>query len=425
MISVENVSKVYRVGSRRERADSIVGSVQQLVSAPFKNWRALRHVGHSSSRDGTDLHWALRDVSFDVVEGSAVGIIGRNGAGKSTLLKILSRITEPSEGRVRLRGRVSSLLEVGTGFHPDLSGRENVYLNGTILGLTKREIDARFDQIVEFSDVSKFLETPVKRYSSGMRVRLAFAVAAHLDPEILIIDEVLAVGDAQFQKRCVDRMLEIASAGKTILFVSHSLDLIERLCSKAVVLQQGQVQYQGDVRQAIATYLGDRRSGSQAIDLTDFPRRGNGDARFSSIEFRNSSDAPVLLHPSGDTLRICLEIECRQDLEDIGVSIVLKTLSGTRAITAWNREFDQPFAMSQGRWQCTCEFEQFSLRAGHELWVSIWMESKGVMLDALEAVTEIRAVLPNNQANTLSTNSGMGFMVIQNTWDLKRSPNQS
>ena len=225
-ISVRHLGKRYQLGSRAAHntlRDQITDSVRRVFS---------RSKGRAAS-DGGEF-WALRDVSFDVAKGEVLGVIGRNGAGKSTLLKVLSQITEPTEGEVRMRGRIASLLEVGTGFHPELSGRENVYLNGAILGMTKAEIRGKFDEIVAFAEVEKFLDTPVKRYSSGMYVRLAFAVAAHLEPEVLIIDEVLAVGDATFQKKCLGKMKEVGASGRTVLFVSHNMSAVMALCSRCV-----------------------------------------------------------------------------------------------------------------------------------------------------------------------------------------------
>jgi len=257
VIKSENLAKAYRIGSREELPDSFVGMFSNFLMAPIRNLSNLRRLNTFRERQDAAplIHWALNDVSFQVCDGDVLGIIGRNGAGKSTLLKVLSRITEPTRGKVKLEGRVSSLLEVGTGFHPDLSGRENVYLNGTILGMTKREIDRKFDEIVGFSGVERFLDTPIKRYSSGMKVRLAFAVAAHLEPEILIIDEVLAVGDAEFQKRCMGKMQDVAQGGRTVLFVSHSMAAIKSLCNKGLVMEAGRVAYDGPVDGAIAKYL--------------------------------------------------------------------------------------------------------------------------------------------------------------------------
>jgi len=224
VIKVENLSKRYRIGLKEKVYDSLAGKLTSMILSPFRNLRNIRQLSRfGKNEESEDIFWALKDVSFEVKRGEVLGIIGKNGAGKSTLLKILSHITKPTSGRVTIHGRMASLLEVGTGFHPELTGRENVYLNGTILGMKKREIDRKFDEIIAFSGVEKFLDTPVKRYSSGMRVRLGFAVAAHLDPEILIIDEVLAVGDIDFQKRCIKKMKDIAEEGKTVLLVSHNM----------------------------------------------------------------------------------------------------------------------------------------------------------------------------------------------------------
>ena len=260
VISVENLSKRYLIGHRAERtlADHFP-NFRDMVEREIRNAvRKAADVVHGRQvvqGDAVEEFWALRDVGFEVHEGEVLGIIGRNGAGKSTLLKILSRITEPTAGRVTLRGRVASLLEVGTGFHPELTGRENVYLNGAILGMSRAEIRKKFDEIVAFAEVEKFLDTPVKRYSSGMYVRLAFAVAAHLEPEILIVDEVLAVGDAEFQKKCLGRMSEVARGGRTVLFVSHNMSAVLRLCSRAMALDRGAVlMISDDVPKTVETY---------------------------------------------------------------------------------------------------------------------------------------------------------------------------
>jgi len=239
-IIVENLSKRYRIGLKEEIHETLGGTIGAWIKAPFTNLERLRVLTRfeSESIDAADVIWALKDVSFEVKQGDVVGIIGANGAGKSTLLKIISRIAEPTSGRILLNGRVASLLEVGTGFHPELSGRENIYLNGTILGMSKAEIDRKFDEIVSFAGIEKFLDTPVKRYSSGMAVRLAFAVAAHLDPEILLIDEVLAVGDAEFQKKCIGKMSDVAKSGRTVLFVSHNMGAVSSLCGSAMLLKK-------------------------------------------------------------------------------------------------------------------------------------------------------------------------------------------
>ena len=254
---VDNLSKRYRIGLKEEMHDTLGGAIAAFVTRPARNLRRLRKLSRFSenSHEPEDIIWALKDVSFEVEQGEVVGIIGRNGAGKSTLLKILSRITEPTVGRVTTRGRVSSLLEVGTGFHPELTGRDNVYLNGTILGMRRKEVARMFDEIVDFSGVEKFLDTPVKRYSSGMKVRLAFSVAAHLEPEILLVDEVLAVGDVEFQKRCLGRMGEVAKEGRTVLFVSHNMGTLANLCTRGIYLAGGEIKADGDITSVIGDYL--------------------------------------------------------------------------------------------------------------------------------------------------------------------------
>lgn len=262
IIQVENLSKKYIIGHQQEGRYRYK-ALRDVIAEGVKSIRS--RVIHPNREGGfhptREEFWALKDVSFEVKQGNRVGIIGRNGAGKSTLLKILSRITEPTSGRIKIQGRVASLLEVGTGFHPELTGRENIYLNGAILGMSKVEIKRKFDEIVDFAEVEKFLDTPVKRYSSGMYVRLAFAVAAHLEPEILVVDEVLAVGDQQFQKKCLGKMGQVAKEGRTVLFVSHNMAAIQNLCSCAIVLDRGEILTQGNTSDCIATY--ESRNASQ------------------------------------------------------------------------------------------------------------------------------------------------------------------
>jgi lipopolysaccharide transport system ATP-binding protein len=259
IVSINKIGKCYRLGTASRHntlRDQLADGVRQLFS---------RDGRHQKGGEGSSEFWALKDVSFEIHEGEVLGVIGRNGAGKSTLLKVLSLITEPTEGEIRLRGRVASLLEVGTGFHPELSGRENVYLNGAILGMSKDEIRRKFDEIVAFAEVEKFLDTPVKRYSSGMYVRLAFSVAAHLEPEILIIDEVLAVGDAAFQKKCLGRMQDVGKAGRTVIFVSHNMSIIQSLCHRCVVMQGGRLVANETAAGAVQYYLRDSSASNSFV----------------------------------------------------------------------------------------------------------------------------------------------------------------
>ena len=288
-IKVENISKRYRIGLKEETKDSFVGAMGFIFRSPLRNLKKLKKLTkfQDDNKKHEDIIWALKDVSFEVKKGEVIGIIGANGAGKSTLLKILAQITHPTSGRVELNGRVASLLEVGTGFHPELTGRENIYLNGTILSMTKKEIDRKLDEIIAFSGVEKFIDTPVKRYSSGMRVRLAFSVAAHLDPEILLIDEVLAVGDAEFQKKCLGKMENISKQGRTILFVSHNMDAIEKLCNKCVLISDGSIEKIGITNELISNYLNKNIDGEMICEYTNENKSENALVEFQKVQIVN------------------------------------------------------------------------------------------------------------------------------------------
>jgi lipopolysaccharide transport system ATP-binding protein len=321
---VEGVSKRYRIGKRRRPSDSLK---EALTEWARRLWR-----GGDSPEDEERFVWSLRDVSFEVREGEAVGIIGRNGAGKSTLLKILSRVTGPTEGRVEIMGRVGSLLEVGTGFHPELTGRENVYLNGAILGMTRAEIEAKFDEIVAFAEVERFLDTPIKRYSSGMYTRLAFAVAAHLEPEILIVDEVLAVGDSSFQRKCLGKMDDITRLGRTVLFVSHNMAAVTRLCPRALLLDGGRVVSYGKSQQVVDEYIVgiDRLSKLQLRTRSD--RFGSQAVRFVGIELRDADGTPIPQAAAGQDVVLAVEYqsELGAPLHDVEIRIYVRGSSEER-----------------------------------------------------------------------------------------------
>jgi lipopolysaccharide transport system ATP-binding protein len=284
IITIEALSKRYMIGRQGGQADGLRHALEHALR-PW-NWRRSTGTRRSAREEE---FWALRDVNLDIRQGEIVGIIGRNGAGKSTLLKILSRITEPTAGRIRLRGRTASLLEVGTGFHGDLTGRENIYLNGAILGMTRSEIKRKFDEIVQFAEIDRFLETPVKRYSSGMYVRLAFAVAAHLEPEILIVDEVLAVGDAQFQKKCLDKMDDVGHSGRTVLFVSHNMQAVTRLSTRCVLLDHGEVRLDGPAHRVASAYLSSGVGLSSVREWTDLSEAPGDDVvRLCAVRIRSA-----------------------------------------------------------------------------------------------------------------------------------------
>lgn len=329
-IRVENIGKLYRIG-KRERYRTLRDTITDTLAAPF---RRLRNSQSANGNGSPDSIWALKDLSFELKRGEVIGIIGRNGAGKSTLLKVLSRITEPTEGRAEIHGRVGSLLEVGTGFHPELTGRENIYLNGAILGMKRTEINRKFDEIVAFAEVEKFLDTPVKHYSSGMYMRLAFAVAAHLDPEIMVVDEVLAVGDAAFQKKCLGKMGEVAKQGRTVLFVSHNLGAIERLCERSILLHRGRKQREGWTRDVLSAY----QSNNLATKL--FWARPSDDNVKSEVRFLEVSVDSTSGHENQGlfaiheriTLRISYAV--KQTLAACEIAIRLYTADGIVVFTS-------------------------------------------------------------------------------------------
>ncbi|HPA20666.1 MAG TPA: ABC transporter ATP-binding protein [Verrucomicrobiae bacterium] len=329
VISVENLGKSYLISHQRG-GPSYRRLSEEIVEAVARPLRALRRGAEPAPAlpSSKERFWALRGVGFEVKRGEVLGIIGRNGAGKSTLLKILSRITEPTEGRVRIRGRVASLLEVGTGFHPELTGRENVYLNGTILGMSRREIERKFDEIVAFAEIEKFLDTPVKRYSSGMYVRLAFAVAAHLEPEILIVDEVLAVGDIQFQKKCLGKMQDVSRAeGRTVLFVSHNMGAICNLCPSTLLLERGNIRFLGKTPQAVTAYL-DTRKEAARVDLDALRLPGMPcDARFLDARLADTNDKGCVNF--GEPIAFDLRISARRTLHNLSIGSSIFRMDST------------------------------------------------------------------------------------------------
>ncbi len=347
-ISVNNICKAYRIGAKVDTPDTLVGALKAIVHYPVKNFRYLRSLSRVGHRDSNSVVWALRDISFDVPQGEVVGIVGRNGAGKSTLLKVLSRITDPTSGAATIRGRVSSLLEVGTGFHPELSGRDNIYMNGTILGMTKREIDRKFDEIVDFSGVDRFLDTPIKRYSSGMQVRLAFSVAAHLDPEILVIDEVLAVGDAEFQKRCIGKMQEVASSGRTVLFVSHNMTAIGQLCTSGILLSQGRVAATGSLEHVVQSYMDDLFQTRAEV--------GNDTARIRVGTAVDGDELERIWH-HGSTLTVNVMISTQDVIQAPAIDLYFHASSGRVIFAQSDRFIDSSSNTDAHSWQFEFQFK--------------------------------------------------------------------
>jgi lipopolysaccharide transport system ATP-binding protein len=368
VIRAERLSKLYRIG-QQEKFTTLRDVISRTFTAPFRLWFKNQNeiVPNHQSSTSNNYIWALKDVSFEVKQGEVVGIIGRNGAGKSTLLKILARITEPTEGYAEVRGRVGSLLEVGTGFHPELTGRENIYLSGAVLGMKKREIDRKFDEIVSFAEMEKFIDTPVKYYSSGMYVRLAFAVAAHLDPEILLVDEVLAVGDAAFQKKCLGKMGDVAKEGRTVLFVSHNMAAIENLCSRAILLHNGRIFSEGETRSVIRTYLQSFLSETSSSSLLDvIEREGTGEIQFTyfHIEDMYGNKLPVI--QSGQDVIFVFGFKCADKVNprNVDFRFGIYTLMGERLTDVYGSYVNQVFETVPKEGEARCIIRRFPFGAG-------------------------------------------------------------
>lgn len=359
-ISVHNISKQYKIGAAQQKFqyNMFRDMLIDTLMTPVRIYQALRGKGMRGTT-GTTTIWALDDVSFDLEEGKVLGIVGRNGAGKSTLLKILSRVTEPTKGTVSVRGRVGSLLEVGTGFHPELTGRENIYMNGAILGMKRAEIDRNFDEIVGFSEVGQFIDTPVKRYSSGMYLRLAFAVAAHLEPEILVVDEVLAVGDAEFQRKCLGKMSDVAQQGRTVLFVSHNMSAILRLTQEAIVLNKGQLIKRAPTPEAVDFYLssGQAESGERVWEADEFPAASEP---FRPVAIRIKDRSGKVVDTVRSTEPVIVEWEYQLDapIKGLRVGMYLNTMRGEYVFTAFDtddaKQYEQFGARQAGRYISRC-----------------------------------------------------------------------
>jgi lipopolysaccharide transport system ATP-binding protein len=364
---------------------------------------------------------ALSDVSFAIGRGELVGIIGRNGAGKSTLLKVLSRITYPTRGTVHVNGRVGSLLEVGTGFHEELTGRENIYLNGAILGMKKREIDRKLDEIIEFADVERFIDTPIKRYSSGMRMRLGFSVAAHLDTDILFVDEVLAVGDVGFQRKCLGAMSDLKTQGRTVLFVSHNMSAVEHLCPRAIWIEAGRVHEDGPsarvLRNYMGTYAGSERT---SLDLTTVTnRRGSGAVQYRSMAFLGEDEAPLDLIRSGDSFRVRLGYEVREKVVSPIFGFQLFSASGVflTDVSTWNLGVEIP-VLQPGQGHIDLRIDSLNLMPGR-YFLSLWLTSPdGTRHDVLEHVRAMDVEPSNYYKSGRGIDSRFGLVVLPCSWEL-------
>ncbi len=398
-ISVENLTKRYRLGQGSSGNDGLRHRLEQGVRSFFS--RRARE--KKSAATGPDDFYALNEVSFQVKPGEVMGIIGRNGAGKSTLLKILSRITPPTSGQIRVRGRIASLLEVGTGFHPDLTGRENIFLNGAILGMTRVEIRRKLDEIVAFAEVEKFLETPVKRYSSGMYVRLAFAVAAHLEPEILIVDEVLAVGDAQFQKKCIGKMNEVAqSHGRTVLFVSHQMAAVRKLCHNALLLTSGTTRGPGPVEGVIQTYLGLMSASERVLDL----RKAKHDTyALHTAHMEQLSIADDCRMAYGESLTFHMDLTCDTEIADSILGIAFDTSEGYRVMTLDSGVNGKTLHFSKGKYRVTFKVARNPLSPGLYV-INCAMFSGGAIVDSCSTGAGVWEVVTGE--SDMVSNRGFG-----------------
>ncbi len=422
VINVQKVSKLYRIGSAEKQYDTIYDHLWAAITSPIRRFRDLKSLSEFKNSDATVIK-ALNNVSFSVKKGEILGIIGKNGAGKSTMLKILARVTSPTIGEFKINGKSASLLEVGTGFHPELTGRENVYLNGTILGMKKKEIDKVFDSVLDFSGVDKFIDTPVKRYSSGMRVRLAFAVAAHLQPEILIIDEVLAVGDAEFQKKCLGKMEEISSEGRTVLFVSHNMGSIQELCSRVIVLKDGGVIFDGAPEEAIGVYnsLTSSETESGGLNYKVLEENNNNlQVNIESIELFNPINSNSFRVEINKDFRIGFKYLLKESLNSFVVSLKLKR-NGIDLCYSLDTDFGLDNFREKGFYQNDLKIPSYFLKEG-KYTASIYFKNTldGTWYCSYEDVLEF--YVEANEVNT--ENKGFfknraGLVVFQGSWHCK------
>lgn len=423
-IKVENLSKIYRIGVEAKTHDTFGAAFFNFIKSPLKNYKKYRSYYNFNDVDlknchanSNDIIWAVKGVSFEVKKGEVLGLIGGNGAGKSTLLKMLAKITDPTGGRAEIRGRVSSLLEVGTGFHQELSGRENVYLNGTILGMTKREVERKFDAIVDFSGVEKFIDTPIKRYSSGMKVRLAFAVAAFMEPEILLVDEVLAVGDAAFQNKCIGKMSEVSKQGRTILFVSHNMPAILNLCERVILLESGKVKIDTDPDTGIKAYFESISAVNEEKDFSEVPRLNGLSPVIQKLQFLDQHRNAISTIQSGEPMSILLYYNHANGIKDAHFGFTFETMMGVKVFTLHSKvqKGNLPDLASSGIIEC--KIKRLPLVPG-TYYVSAGCGSQKKQLDYIERGCQFQVTESNVYGTGRMPNPKMSLVIVDAAWDV-------
>lgn len=417
VLKVENVSKQYRLGQT---------GTGTLIHDLNRMWARIRgkedpylKIGDTNDRSvagGSNYVWSLKDIDFEVKQGEVLGIIGKNGAGKSTLLKILSQVTTPTTGDVKVKGRIAALLEVGTGFHPDLSGRENIFLNGAILGMTKAEIRSKFDEIVDFSGVAKYIDTPVKRYSSGMMVRLAFSVAAHLEPEILIVDEVLAVGDIDFQKKCLGKMKDVSGNGRTVLFVSHNMSAIKALCNKGLYLEKGRISFEGNIDETVSRYFEVKQTqGEKGIITNQHERYNTGEAKLTHVQVVNELGEPIDEVFYGEPINYKLKVNVYQRIRQAYLDIKIVSSDNIIITHSINIDYEkEPYDLKEGEHEFLVQLEN-SLHPGlYNSTVGVHF-STGDTIDYLENVFDFQ-VLDVGKEKDYNLTVVHGFIKLNSVW---------
>lgn len=426
VVKIENIEKQYRLG--------LVGT--GTIAHDLKRWWYLLRglddpyskLGETNRQQNTDSNyiWALKNINLEIKRGEVVGLIGRNGAGKSTLLKLLSQVTSPTNGSIKIKGRIASLLEVGTGFHPELTGKENIYLNGAILGMTKKEINLKFDEIVSFSGVGKYINTPVKRYSSGMMVRLGFSVAAHLEPEILVIDEVLAVGDADFQKKCIGKMKDVSKKGRTVIFVSHNMTSIRTLCDKGIVIESGEVKFQGSSKEAISHYLANKNKSNDKINI-NIPKNSRFRtldlARFNSVLiFANSSVSPTNTLNYQEKFKIISTLDVKNEIKNVSISIMILNEYGETITYAYSANNIDLIDFKIGIYQITFKIPINLMPGNYALGLSIYNYFTGSTIDYIDHFYPFKVLKETKSGNIEYPWATVhGYVEMSNDWLIEKN----